>query len=173
MDWKELGAAVAKIGLPLLGAILPIPGGAAIGSALAAAIGAPGDQPQDILTALTSSAEAVQKAKEFEMTHEEKMMEMLFADIANARAMQMAALQQSDVFSKRFIYYFAIWWSVFASVYILWITFGTIPEQNVRFADTILGFLLGTVVATIMTFFFGSSRSSQAKDITIEQMTKK
>jgi ABC-type nitrate/sulfonate/bicarbonate transport system permease component len=35
--------------------------------------------------------------------------------------------------------------------------------MNVRFADTILGFLLGTVVATILNFFLGSSASSKEK----------
>jgi multisubunit Na+/H+ antiporter MnhE subunit len=48
-------------------------------------------------------------------------------------------------------------------VYICAITFLTIPENSVRFADTILGFLLGTIVATILQFFFGSSKSSKDK----------
>jgi hypothetical protein len=47
--------------------------------------------------------------------------------------------------------------------YIFFITFGTIQESNVRFADTILGFLLGTVVATIINFFLGSSAGSKEK----------
>ncbi len=83
MDWKELGSAIAKIGLPLLGAALPIPGGAAIGTALAASIGAKSSDPQDILTTLTSSAEAVEKAKEFQAKHEETMLQMqINADVA-------------------------------------------------------------------------------------------
>lgn len=54
-------------------------------------------------------------------------------------------------------------WTTFAIVYILFITFHDIPENNIRFADTILGFLLGTVVATIINFFFGSSKGSEEK----------
>lgn len=54
-------------------------------------------------------------------------------------------------------------WTTFAIVYILFITFHDIPEKNIRFADTILGFLLGTVVATIINFFFGSSKGSEEK----------
>lgn len=61
------------------------------------------------------------------------------------------------VFSKLFIYYFAAFWSVFAVIYIGCITFVPIPPDSVRFADTILGFILGTVIATIIYFFFGSS----------------
>ena len=59
--------------------------------------------------------------------------------------------------------YLATFWSVTAVVYIFLITFTFIPEMNVRFADTILGFLLGTVVATILNFFLGSSASSKEK----------
>jgi hypothetical protein len=55
-----------------------------------------------------------------------------------------------------------------AVVYIFLITFTNIPETNVRFADTILGFLLGTVVATILNFFLGSSAGSKAKQEVIE-----
>ena len=86
------------------------------------------------------------------------------ANTADARAMQVAALQQSDVFSKRFTMYLTSFWSVCAAIYIGFITFSVIPEQNVRFADTILGFILGTVIATILNFWFGSSIGSKEKD---------
>lgn len=111
------------------------------------------------------------------MVNDSDVYKAWLADVQNARAMQMAALAQADTFSKRFIYYLTIFWSAFSSIYILWITFGTIPQQNVRFADTILGFLLGTIIATIITFFFGSSQSSKNKDSAINDvisgMTKK
>ncbi len=94
----------------------------------------------------------------------------VFADIANARAMQVAALQQEDVFAKRFVYYFATAWSLAAIVYIGCITFCVIPPANMRYADTCLGFVLGTLVATIINFFFGSSRSSQRKDAALGSM---
>ena len=35
------------------------------------------------------------------------------ADTADARKMQVAALQQDDLFSKRFVYFFSAAWSVF------------------------------------------------------------
>jgi hypothetical protein len=69
-----------------------------------------------------------------------------------------------DVWIKRFPVLLATYWSVMATAYIGFITFGDIPESNVRFADTILGFVLGTVVATIINFFFGSSSGSKEKD---------
>jgi hypothetical protein len=100
---------------------------------------------------------SVLREKEF------KWAELEQKDREGARHMQEVALAQEDVFSKRFIYYLATFWSIAAVLYIGFITFGEIPEANVRFADTILGFLLGTIVATILQFFFGSSKSSQDK----------
>jgi hypothetical protein len=96
--------------------------------------------------------------------HEKELLQMAYGDTANARNMQVEALRQDDLFAKRFIYVFATFWSIFAASYIGFITFGHIPEDNQRFADTILGFLLGTVVATILQFFFGSSMGSKEKD---------
>jgi hypothetical protein len=86
-----------------------------------------------------------------------------YANTADARDMQKIALQQSDLFSKRFTMYLTVFWSVAAVAYVGFITFGVIPDNNVRFADTILGFILGTVVSTVLNFWFGSSIGSKEK----------
>ena len=91
---------------------------------------------------------------------------------ANARDMQKTALQQTDTFSKRFLYYFSWFWSASALVYIFAITFFPIAEASIRFADTILGFLLGTIVAQIINFFYGSSKSSKDKDAALSEAIK-
>jgi ABC-type nitrate/sulfonate/bicarbonate transport system permease component len=67
-----------------------------------------------------------------------------------------------------FKYAFAALWSVFSMGYITIITMTDIPEKNIRFADTVLGFLLGTIVSTIIGYFFGSSQSSKDKDAAIK-----
>lgn len=108
--------------------------------------------------------EAIANWKIAAQQHERELLAMAYGDVANARNMQVEALRQDDLFSKRFIYIFATFWSIFAAGYIGFITFWHIPEENQRFADTILGFLLGTVVATILQFFFGSSMGSKEKD---------
>jgi hypothetical protein len=117
--------------------------------------------------------DVVAQWKEAALAHEKELLQMVYADKANARAMQVAALQQDDKFSKRFVYYFATFWSVTAALYIAFITFGDIPEANIRFADTILGFILGTIIATIVQFFFGSSLTSKEKDSALDSLIKK
>jgi hypothetical protein len=120
----------------------------------------------------------IEKAHEIELLKimqednklEVRLQEIFLADVDSARTMQGHALQQDDVFSKRFIYYFATFWSIVAAVYIAFITFGEIPQANVRFADTVLGFMLGTVIATIIGFFYGSSQGSKDKDVFLEEV---
>lgn len=126
------------------------------------------------------------KLKQLEFQHEEWLItqaqsaktqelgetKMYLDDVSNARSMQVAALAQSDIFAKRFVYYFAIGWSLATMLYIFGITFLGVPKDNVRFADTILGFMLGTLIATMIQFFFGSSKSSQAKDEALQAMTR-
>jgi hypothetical protein len=87
----------------------------------------------------------------------EAYMKIQADEYANTRNMQIENLKQDDKFSKRFVYYFAIFWSAFAVIYLTGITFAEIPKENIRFADTIVGFLLGTIVATLIGFFYGNS----------------
>ncbi len=123
------------------------------------------------IDALTEIGKAI--AKDGSITPEQKAeaMQMLSLDIQDresARKMQAAALQQDDKFSKRFVYYFAIFWSLVAAAYIFAITFFDII--NTRAADTILGFLMGTIIASITTYFYGSSAGSKNKENAIKQI---
>ena len=121
------------------------------------------------------SDEQVAELKKFEMSNKVELQKLALADkqednrsneasmkiqadeYANTRNMQIENLKQDDKFSKRFVYYFAIFWSTFSVIYLTGITFAEIPKENIRFADTIVGFLLGTIVATLIGFFYGNS----------------
>lgn len=111
-----------------------------------------------------ASPEDYARLKEAAMKHEEFLVDAEIKDKANARDMAKAAMQSNDPFVRRFTYYFITGWSVFAMVYIPLITFSNIPDSNVRFADTILGFMLGTVMASMFSFLLGSSFGSRLKD---------
>jgi len=73
-------------------------------------------------------------------------------------------IRGDDPLVRRFVYIFIAFWSVLSSLYIGFITFVQIPESNIRFADTILGFTLGTMVAGMFQFLLGSSLGSRSKD---------
>jgi len=126
------------------------------------------DSVAAVAQAIAGDPKAEEKLRELDLEYAKLHLE----NVKGARDMQTAALNQSDVFSKRFIYYFAAFWSVSAVVYIGFISFGTSPAPNIRFADTIIGFLLGTVVATILNFFYGTSKSSQDKTEKMAEMAK-
>ncbi|MBE4471831.1 hypothetical protein HJ009_22575 [Vibrio parahaemolyticus] len=113
--------------------------------------------PQKAHDKIMNDPELQLRFEEAILDKEQELERLAYQDKANARAMQTAALNQKDKFAKRFVYYLAAFWSVVATVYLMCITFVQIPEASVRFADTILGFVLGTVIASIIGFFFGSS----------------
>lgn len=73
-------------------------------------------------------------------------------------------------FNRRFLAYFAVGLCLAAMAYVAAITFLPLPKENARFADTVLGFILGTVLATPIAFFYGSSKSSQAKDKALQEL---
>lgn len=66
-ELEKIGKEFAQIGLPLLGAALPIPGGAALGAALAHWIGKPGASLSDTLATIKQDSAAAEKAREFEL----------------------------------------------------------------------------------------------------------
>lgn len=130
----------------------------------------------DYIGKLKADAELAAKYADAIAQREHDLSIAYLADIDSARKMQIAALQQDDVFSKRFIYYFAIGWSIFAALYFTAVTFqwfGGVAPAGQRMADTILGVLIGTVITGFFQFFYGSNSRSQKKDEVIAKMVAK
>lgn len=53
---------------------------------------------------------------------------------------------------------FAIYLVTLAAAYIACVTFIPIPKDNQSIVNTVLGFLLGSLVGTIVTYFYGASK---------------
>ena len=87
----------------------------------------------------------------------DQLTELEQKDASDARAAQERLLQSGDKHAAHFIYLFSWFWSVVSAAYFFAVTFVPMPKDSQHFADIILGFLLGTAVATIIGYFFGNS----------------
>jgi hypothetical protein len=89
-----------------------------------------------------------------------KLLQLDLDNVKSARELQKAALNQNDIFSKRFVYYLSTFWSIIGAVYFFMATF--LDVVNEKIADIVLGFLLGSVVGVMMNFFYGDSHKKQS-----------
>lgn len=76
---KDLAQTIAKIGLPILGTALGGPAGGMIASKLAESIGAGDASPDTLMQLLTTNADALAKAKEFEIREKQMLLEHALA----------------------------------------------------------------------------------------------
>ena len=106
--------------------------------------------------------EEIQKIREAAMKHEEFMVEQEYKDIADARDMQKEAYKQEDIWTKRFLPGLTVLLIVLASFFIYFVTFGTIPPENMNFVGGFVEFIK-VVFATVVGFWYGSSNGSVRK----------
>lgn len=184
MDLKTLGTKIAKLGLPLLGAALPIPGGMALGAALASTIGAPSQQPEDILATLTGNAEALAQAKQFELTHQETMLKLTLD--AQTAQFQAEVSDRQDARAK-LSSNSALWWiaalvlitfAIIMSAVLIgsWrLLQGGITIKDVSVVAAISG-LVGSIVGyvaanaqTVINFLFGGSMGNEKNAAALAQ----
>ena len=92
-----------------------------------------------------------------------KIIELDYADLADARDLQKVALQQDDLFSKRFIYYLTIGVFAFSVIIVLLLFWIEIPDKNRDVVNFILGVVVGTGLTGIFNYFYGSSQGSKNK----------
>jgi hypothetical protein len=173
MDIKSIAEGFAKIGLPILGAALPVPGGAAIGGMLASMIGSDSVKPEDILAKLTQDAQALERAKEFQTTHEETMVKIAtdaaqaqyaaeVADRSSARTMQTATRSYTVPMLA-----FAI---VGSFIGVVTGTLAGYAKIDSVLAGTLVGYL-SAKCEQVVAFYFGSSKGSQDKTLLLHQST--
>lgn len=117
------------------------------------------------------SPEQVMELKRFEQENKHFLIDaklrdkqMHLADVQDARDMQKTAIKKGDAFDRRFTPVLGASIIFVCLAYAAAITFIPIPPENIRFADTTLGFALATGIATILNFFFGTSQKEANKD---------
>lgn len=106
--------------------------------------------------------------------HDLEMEKAYLADVASARALQVAALAQNDLFSKRFIYYLAAFIVVSATCAGFGLYFIKVPEENKRMVEMFFDVYLFAGALSVIYFFFGSSRGQERSEETkaITEATK-
>lgn len=73
----------------------------------------------------------------------------------------MAGTHNPAEFNRKFLAVFAILLVVMAFAYIFGITFLKLPDTADKYVGTILGAILGVVIATPIGFFYGNSKRAE------------
>jgi hypothetical protein len=174
MDWKEVGAKIAK-SAPLIGGILGGPGGGAIGgvvSMVASALGLKSESPapEEVMRAIEQNPDALLKLKEMELRNKTTLEDMaLKRDIAYLEDRQDARRRQTgheEATGKSDINLYVMGWVTIGGFFgclIITLVFD-IPEGEV--AKTVISMLFGAMIGgykDVLGYFFGSSKSSAEK----------
>lgn len=121
---------------------------------------------------LEEKAEQDQQARELllelqmeQMEMEKELKELQYSDRNSARQMQIAALNQKDVFAKRYIYILATFIILATITYGILLLFVEVPEKNSHLVQEFGTGLLYAGLATITGFFFGGAHTDKAKKI--------
>lgn len=131
--------------------------------------------------------EELVKLKDFELQNQEQLIKYsevveqlsldrdkaYLADVQNARDMQERAMTSSDPWVRRFVYGFAVLLTLLSFGFIYFVLFrgDFLTSTNKDLVNTIVGFLLGTTMSTVIGFFYGSSKGSSDKNEQILALT--
>lgn len=99
-----------------------------------------------------------------EWEHEAKMYEIEVDDRKSARNLQVSALNQSDSFARRYLYYLASFIIGSATLFGVMFFFIDVPEKNMRLVEMFADIYLFAGAIMVIQFFFGSSLGSKSKD---------
>jgi hypothetical protein len=74
-------------------------------------------------------------------------------------------MEKNDQF--KYIFWFLVSCTTFGFLYILLASFKVVPKENQHTVDIATGFIIGTMLTGIMSYFIGTTSGSQNKDKTI------
>ena len=175
MTWKDVGNFVKK-GAPLLGSVIAGPAGGAVGGLVSSLFGGE-DDPDKLLSSMQSDPEAMTKLKELEMKHRERLEELnieaarvqleeskaYLADTQSARQREASIVQATG---KKDVNLYILAWVVVGGFFILTGLMMLIPELESKSSNAMVNIMFGGLVsgfATVLGYFFGSSKSSAEK----------
>ena len=174
MDWKGLGGQLIKKGLPLLGGLLAGPVGALGARAAVTLLSSSLDlkeeeaTPDDVLGLLRANPEALEKLKEAEFKHKERLQELLLEetrleiqDVANARSREVELVKATG---GKDINLYVMAYMVIAGFFGTFgvIIFSVMPVTAEKLVFLLLGGLI-SAFERVLSYFFGTSRSSREK----------
>lgn len=159
MDLLKMATDVLGSVAPTVVSLLAGPqAGAIVGSLSNALLGHSNGTPDEVAQALkTATPDQIAEIKKIESAERVRLAEIEKDDRIDARELQLAALNSDDTLVRRFIYLFSWFWAIASVLYFFAVTFLPMPVGGKDFALTILGFLLGTAVGTILSFWYGKS----------------
>ena len=166
MEWQSIAGQLAQVGLPALGGLFGGPLGSTIGGlvgkGVAAALGVD-PTPQAVANAIQADPAAAQ-VKLAQIEAETKRQADTLADIANARAMQVALVQaHSWTGTTPAILTYLVVGAAIALTFCLFFVTQEIPERIFNLLNQSYG-ALWLAVGLGVQFWWGSSRTSQQKD---------
>jgi hypothetical protein len=68
-------------------------------------------------------------------------------------------MPDASIFDRRFIAAFAVLITVVGMAFVFMVVFGAVPKDNQQNASMSLGFVLGTLLAAPIGFFYGASKA--------------
>jgi len=166
----KIKATVAGAGIKTTGSIF---------KDLADGIGQFINKPEDRQKALEFIETKKLEAEKESNRHEEvvlaaavKETENYLQDVAGARSMQIEALRQNDRIAKLYIYYLASFIIVLVLSFDMCLFWVNYPPANRDMINSVSGILNAGALIMVLSFFFGSSKSSGDKQNTIETLIK-
>jgi len=130
------------------------------------------DSPEKAIERLRLDSESRRKFEIAILGHDQELRRIAHQDRDSARELQSDAIKYGDWLSKNFLYLYSFAITAFVLGYIVAISFFPVPEDSKRWVDTVLGFLLGTLLSSVVTFFYGSSVGSKQKTAQISKVLK-
>ena len=176
IEWKDVGKALAKAGLPALGAALLGPAGVGVGRILGDMIGIDSATPEKIMEAVESgklTPELMVQLRKYEMDHKEKLEELAqrseerdLQNLLSSRKMYEVHNTQADKIADSIMNFNLL---IIAGLVLLEV-FAVKLIENASMLALVCN-LVGLIVGNLMTerqqvtgFFFGSSMGSKIKD---------